>query len=394
LKVHWVGQDAMGRFDPEAVKRAEQQRIARNRRSPSFFKDGNAKSFYPWWLPKASKKFVEQSQTAQGRNRRAETHLQDIKSYLKLAEIEWQSSWSKSRQVQLLSHLKDTMQNVSNKEFFEGKTLICGDHWSIPCAKNPTLCLMINEPPEDLLRQMALVFHDFSSLQTDVINLENELTHRIRINVERPIAFPNRLASGLSLHEYRDVLQIVEKLSDGIINLRTQYFSSVQIVPDWVAPILLGDKHTLLFRDNDKHLSLYHSTTQANYVLSINYTPFQRNVRVYDQIHPDPMKLVQPTYKAIFDYNDTAEFIKIEREAERHRETALRKKAIETFYLKNLKRDDSISITDMNACLERLLDNEKELKSSFNNVKLVIGTKYFTWFHGNMCIPHDWKMYD
>jgi hypothetical protein len=389
--VHWVGFDAHGRYDPEAVRRAERQRnaINKNRKKKVLFRDGNAKSFMPWWLPEASKKYKEQSKKTVAQNKRAETVLNRIKSDLKLKNIEWQSSWSKSQQVRLITALESVLADIGNKDFFEDRTVVCADKWSIPCAPYPSVCLMIDEPAKGLVNQMGLVFRDFDDLQTEVINLENELTHTLKLNVVRPIAFPNRLASGLSMSEYRDILRITKTIAK-IENTESMMFLSICITPEWIAPGITGfEKEHLL---NDEFVDLYFSKSEAKFVLSFKSTRVARNKRLTGVIHPNPVQLIQKIYKKVSEYKSIAESIKIERDAERLRETALRKRLIENFHLKNLKRDDAITVGQMNESIERLLENEKSLKGYFEGMKLVIGMKYFTWLHGNLQIPHDWSL--
>jgi len=203
----------------------------------------------------------------------------------------------------------------------------------------------------------------------------------------RPIAFPNRLASGLSMSEYRDLLTIIKTIAK-IENNESMMFLSICIAPQWIAPALTGfEKDHLL---TDEFVDLYFSKSEAKFVLSIKSTPLARNKRLTGVLHPNPVQLIQKIYKKVSEYKFTAESIKIERDAERLRETALRKRLIENFHLKNLKRDDAITVTQMNESIERLLENEKVLKGYFEGMKLVIGMKYFTWFHGNLQIPHDW----
>jgi len=166
-----VGFDAHGRYDPEAVRRAERQQnaINKNRKKKKPARDGNAKSFMPWWLPEASKKYKEQSKKTVAQNKRAETVLNRIKSDLKLKNVEWQSSWSKSQQVRLITALETVLSDIGNKEFFEDRTVVCADKWSIPCAPSPSVCLMIDEPSKGLINQMGLVFQDFDDLQRTLL---------------------------------------------------------------------------------------------------------------------------------------------------------------------------------------------------------------------------------
>ena len=383
-KIHWVGRDKSGVFDPNLAK---DDLLRSRRRQKISYVDNKAKSVFPWWGEHAKKNFHKKNEIYISQNKEALGILKSIKNEHQFASTKWQSQWVMHRQLNLIKELRKTLLHVKEKhpqiaELFQGKILVLSDKMALPCANDDVMCICVNETSEGIKKWFLHTYEGKRREMLDQVNeLESKIAKSLGVRIVRPASFETRIASSVDLETYLQNLKVIMPLFQGEDKNITS--STLIIAPHWITPILTTERDPLF---DLRGLSLSLAKETGNFILSVN----RRNIKV--DLTDDRIK--QVISQNIENHAALAESYKIEKSSLDFNESALRKKIIETFFLHDLIKDDFVGSADMVECLRKILEVKEELLPIFKDTRLMIGQNYFSWYNGYISLPHNWKYYE